>query len=72
MVRDDQACIAQELRELSASFDVVFTSGGVGPTHDDVTIDAVAEAEIESAYDEGLNGRSGRNGAGSSEGGTKS
>ena len=35
-------------------------------------IDEVSEAEIESAYDEVLNGRSGRSGAGSSEGGTKS
>ena len=32
------------MRRLSADFDVVFTSGGVGPTHDDVTVEAVARA----------------------------
>jgi len=32
------------VRNLSREFDVVFTSGGVGPTHDDVTIDAIAQA----------------------------
>lgn len=36
--------IATALRELSATHDLVFTSGGVGPTHDDVTMAAVAEA----------------------------
>ncbi len=41
---DVRAEIAQCLRELSASHDFVFTSGGVGPTHDDVTMEAVAEA----------------------------
>lgn len=44
MVRDDIGVIASELRALHAAHDVVFTSGGVGPTHDDVTIDAVAQA----------------------------
>ena len=36
--------IAPSLRALSARFDHVFTSGGVGPTHDDVTLPAVAAA----------------------------
>lgn len=44
VVGDDLGTIAQEVRELSAAHDVVFTSGGVGPTHDDITIDAVAHA----------------------------
>jgi molybdenum cofactor synthesis domain-containing protein len=44
MVLDDIDTIAREVRALSDTFDVVFTSGGVGPTHDDVTIDAVARA----------------------------
>ena len=32
------------MRELSAAHDHLFTSGGIGPTHDDITADAVAEA----------------------------
>jgi molybdenum cofactor synthesis domain-containing protein len=44
MLPDEVELLAKEVRELSARFDVVFTSGGVGPTHDDVTIDAVARA----------------------------
>lgn len=42
--RDDEAVIAAELDALRAAHDVVFTSGGVGPTHDDVTVPAVARA----------------------------
>jgi molybdenum cofactor synthesis domain-containing protein len=41
---DDVETLVAELRDLSARFDAVFTSGGVGPTHDDVTIEAVARA----------------------------
>jgi len=41
---DDVAAMAREIRELSDSHDVVFTSGGVGPTHDDRTVEAVALA----------------------------
>jgi len=44
MVPDQVALIASEVRELSTRFSVVVTSGGVGPTHDDVTIEAVALA----------------------------
>ena len=36
--------IAGAVRECSERFDYVFTSGGVGPTHDDVTIEGVARA----------------------------
>jgi molybdenum cofactor synthesis domain-containing protein len=41
---DDLALLTEEIAALSKSHDVVFTSGGVGPTHDDVTIEAVARA----------------------------
>jgi molybdenum cofactor synthesis domain-containing protein len=44
MISDEIEEIAREVRLLSAEFDVVFTSGGVGPTHDDVTIEGVARA----------------------------
>jgi molybdenum cofactor synthesis domain-containing protein len=44
MVLDDREVIAAEVKALSSRYDVVFTSGGVGPTHDDVTVDAVADA----------------------------
>ncbi len=44
MILDDVDEIAREVKELSAAHDWLFTSGGVGPTHDDVTIEAVAKA----------------------------
>jgi molybdenum cofactor synthesis domain-containing protein len=44
VVADDVESIAREVRELSDVHDWVFTSGGVGPTHDDVTVEAVAKA----------------------------
>src|SRR6185436_10159267 len=36
--------IVASVRALSPRFDFVFTSGGVGPTHDDVTLQAVGDA----------------------------
>jgi molybdenum cofactor synthesis domain-containing protein len=39
---DDVEVIAQDVATFSRVFDYVFTSGGVGPTHDDVTIEAIA------------------------------
>ena len=39
---DEVETIAKDLSALRAAHDLVFTSGGVGPTHDDVTIDGVA------------------------------
>jgi len=44
MCPDDVEQIARDVRELSAAHDLVFTSGGVGPTHDDVTMAALAAA----------------------------
>jgi molybdenum cofactor synthesis domain-containing protein len=41
---DEVDTIAADLRALAETHDVVVTSGGVGPTHDDVTIKAVAQA----------------------------
>jgi molybdenum cofactor synthesis domain-containing protein len=42
IVPDEIDVIANAVREYQPAFDVVFTSGGVGPTHDDVTIDGIA------------------------------
>ncbi|MDW4500150.1 molybdopterin-binding protein [Sulfitobacter sp. D35] len=44
VVSDDAAAIVAAVRALSDAFDHVFTSGGIGPTHDDITADAIAEA----------------------------
>jgi molybdopterin-biosynthesis enzyme MoeA-like protein len=44
MILDEIDVIAREVKELAATHDVVFTSGGVGPTHDDLTIEGVARA----------------------------
>jgi molybdenum cofactor synthesis domain-containing protein len=41
---DELDALSREVASLAASHGVVFTSGGVGPTHDDVTIEAVARA----------------------------
>ncbi|HEX4949682.1 MAG TPA: competence/damage-inducible protein A [Blastocatellia bacterium] len=43
-IPDEPDEIAAAVRDLSARFDYVFTSGGVGPTHDDVTISSIAHA----------------------------
>ncbi len=42
VIPDDVDAIAAEVAAQCAAFDVVFSSGGVGPTHDDVTIEGVA------------------------------
>ena len=44
VVADAHQEIVAAVRALSASHTQVFTSGGIGPTHDDITADAVADA----------------------------
>lgn len=44
VVSDDPAAITGAVRALSAAYDYLFTSGGIGPTHDDITADCVADA----------------------------
>ncbi len=44
VVSDNHAAIVAAVRALSRDYDHLFTSGGIGPTHDDITADAVADA----------------------------
>ncbi len=44
VVPDDHAEIVAAINALRARYTHVFTSGGIGPTHDDITADAVAAA----------------------------
>ncbi|HAE02435.1 MAG TPA: competence/damage-inducible protein A [Rhodospirillaceae bacterium] len=44
VIPDIPDIIIRTVRELSANFTYVFTTGGIGPTHDDITADCVAEA----------------------------
>jgi len=44
VVTDEPTTIAKEVTALTSTHDFVFTSGGVGPTHDDVTMVGVASA----------------------------
>lgn len=44
VVSDDMDAIADAVNALRARYDYLFTTGGIGPTHDDITVDAVAQA----------------------------
>ena len=44
IVPDDVGRIAGSVNELRAAHDYLFTTGGIGPTHDDITVDAMAAA----------------------------
>ena len=44
VVADVEAEIVAAVNELRGRFTYVFTTGGIGPTHDDVTTDAIAKA----------------------------
>jgi molybdenum cofactor synthesis domain-containing protein len=44
VVADDEAAIIAAVNELRARYTYLFTTGGIGPTHDDITADSVAKA----------------------------
>jgi molybdenum cofactor synthesis domain-containing protein len=44
VVPDDGRAIGEAVNALRASNDYLFTTGGIGPTHDDITVDAIAAA----------------------------
>ena len=44
VVSDDEAAIVEAVNALRARNDYVFTTGGIGPTHDDITADSIAKA----------------------------
>jgi molybdenum cofactor synthesis domain-containing protein len=44
VIPDIEAVIIRQVNELRAKYDYVFTTGGIGPTHDDITSECVAKA----------------------------
>jgi molybdenum cofactor synthesis domain-containing protein len=44
VIPDDPAVIVSVVNEVRRAFDYVFTTGGIGPTHDDITAQCVADA----------------------------
>ncbi|QAX30872.1 competence/damage-inducible protein A [Leisingera sp. NJS204] len=44
IVSDDEAAIIGAVQALAGAYGHVFTSGGIGPTHDDITADCIAKA----------------------------
>jgi molybdenum cofactor synthesis domain-containing protein len=43
-IADDKEMIVGTVRELSTKYDYIFTTGGIGPTHDDITAESIATA----------------------------
>jgi len=44
VISDDKKKIIDTVNELRKTFDYVFTTGGIGPTHDDITAESISEA----------------------------
>jgi FAD synthetase len=57
IIPDSIDVIAEEVRTYSGKFDFVFTSGGIGPTHDDITIEGISKAfDVKPVIDNTLKG----------------
>ncbi|WP_457583145.1 competence/damage-inducible protein A [Ensifer canadensis] len=53
IVPDEEASIVEAINAVRDRYDYIFTSGGIGPTHDDITADAVSRAfSVDCIYDE--------------------
>jgi molybdenum cofactor synthesis domain-containing protein len=44
VVADELEAIVEAVNALRSRYDYLFTTGGIGPTHDDITVDAIAAA----------------------------
>ena len=44
VIQDDKKIIVDSAKAFSEKYDYVFTTGGIGPTHDDITSESIAEA----------------------------
>jgi len=44
VIPDEREAITTTLNRLRLQYDAVITSGGIGPTHDDITMESIAEA----------------------------
>lgn len=44
VIADDESEIVEAVRRMSKNYDFVVTSGGIGPTHDDITYESIAKA----------------------------
>jgi len=57
VVPDDESRIVEGIKRLISCYDAVITSGGIGPTHDDITMQSVAKAfDVELAEHQGVIG----------------
>ena len=44
VIRDEEDVIVETVNHLRKTYDYVFTTGGIGPTHDDITAESVSKA----------------------------